>query len=317
MSPGFADEVIDYVDALLQDPASIPGQNEAPPAALAPAGRVEEIQPAPGPDLSAQTRGPASESESESESEPGSGFAPEPQQPLAEQAATVAPRLPRSESESDREPESASTRGPEPALAAGPPPPTTASMPAFDPAPLPVPPAAPAAPEPAPVAVPAPRPVAAAPAPLRAPAPAAATAPVSYQAQDSRWLRVMVGGDSYALELLRVQEVVRVAPIVAMRGARPAVLGVMNLRGRIVPVFDLGLWLGAGHVDADEHSRIVVVERDDELIGVLVSAVEDVVTLGRDRIEPPLPGGPAGVILGVARVGAAPTVLFDAYALYG
>ena len=140
---------------------------------------------------------------------------------------------------------------------------------------------------------------------------------MSYQAQDSRWLRVMVGGDSYALELLRVQEVVRVAPIVAMRGARAAVLGVMNLRGRIVPVFDLGLWLGAGHVDAGEHSRIVVVERDDELIGVLVSAVEDVVTLGRDRIEPPLPGGPAGVILGVARVGAAPTVLFDAYALYG
>ena len=303
MSPGFADEVIDYVDALLQDPASMPGQDGAPPAALAPAGRVEEIQPAPGPDLSAQIRAPESAS------------APEPQQPLAEQAATVAPRPPRSES--DREPESASIRGPEPALAAGPPPPTTASMPAFDPAPLPVPPPAPAAPEPAPVAVPAPRPVTAAPAPARAPAPGAASAAVSYQAQDSRWLRVMVGGDSYALELLRVQEVVRVAPIVAMRGARPAVLGVMNLRGRIVPVFDLGLWLDAGHVDADEHSRIVVVERDDELIGVLVSAVEDVVTLGRDRIEPPLPGGPAGVILGVARVGAAPTVLFDAYALYG
>ncbi|HET6434642.1 MAG TPA: hypothetical protein VFG18_02930, partial [Xanthomonadaceae bacterium] len=46
------------------------------------------------------------------------------------------------------------------------------------------------------------------------------------QAQPARWLRVSVDGDRYALELLRVQEVVRLAPIVAMRGAAEAVLGV-------------------------------------------------------------------------------------------
>lgn len=131
-----------------------------------------------------------------------------------------------------------------------------------------------------------------------------------------RWLRVAIGSDSYALELLRVQEVVRVAPIVAMRGANPAVLGVMNLRGRIVPVFDLGLWLGTGCVRPDERSRIVVVEREDELIGVLVTLVEDVVTLPQHRIEPPLPGSAAGPIVGVARVGTTPTVLLDAAALY-
>lgn len=135
--------------------------------------------------------------------------------------------------------------------------------------------------------------------------------------QPQRWVRVVVGRDSYALELLCVQEVVRLAPIVAMRGAAAAVLGAMNLRGRIVPVFDLGLWLGAGRVQPDERSRIVVVERDDELIGVLVGAVEDVVTLGQDRIEPPLAGADPGCTLGVARVGAVPTVLLDANALYG
>ncbi|WP_202843547.1 chemotaxis protein CheW [Luteimonas saliphila] len=179
---------------------------------------------------------------------------------------------------------------------------------------------------PPPVAAPAaaaqaPAPVAAATKPAATkPAAAAATGvqpgPITIAAA-SRWLRVVVGSDSYALELLRVQEVVRVVPIVPMRGATRAVLGVMNLRGRIVPVFDLGLWLHAGQVDVGEQSRIVVIERDDELIGVLVSAVEDVVTLGRDRIEPPLPGNAPGVVLGVARVGACPTVLFDAYALYG
>ncbi|HEY0503139.1 MAG TPA: chemotaxis protein CheW [Lysobacter sp.] len=132
-----------------------------------------------------------------------------------------------------------------------------------------------------------------------------------------RWLRVAVGDDSYALELLRVQEVGRTSPIVAMRGAATSVLGVMNLRGRIVPVFDLGLWLGTGRVCPDERARIVVVERDNELIGALVSAVDDVVTLGPDRIEPPLMASPSRAIVGVARVVAKPTVLLDANALFG
>jgi purine-binding chemotaxis protein CheW len=136
-------------------------------------------------------------------------------------------------------------------------------------------------------------------------------------APSNRWLRVTVGNGSYALELLCVQEVVRVTPIVAMRGASRAVLGVMNLRGRIVPVFDLGLWLGTACVEPDERSRIVVVERGDELIGVLVTLVEDVVTLTQNRIEPPLPGSAPGPIVGIARVGAVPTVLIDAGTLFG
>jgi len=121
----------------------------------------------------------------------------------------------------------------------------------------------------------------------------------------------------YAVELLRVQEVGRTVPIVAMRGAAPSVLGAMNLRGRIVPVFDLGLWLGTERVTPDERARIVVVERDNELIGALVSAVDDVVTLGPDRIEPPLMASPSRAIVGVARVVAKPTVLLDANALFG
>lgn len=132
----------------------------------------------------------------------------------------------------------------------------------------------------------------------------------------NRWLRVCVGVDSYAFELLRVQEVVRVAPVVAMRGAAHSVLGVMNLRGRIVPVFDLGLWLDVGAVQVDERSRVVVIERDDELIGVLVTCVEDVVSLEREHVEPPLHGTDPGPTLGVARVAEAPTVLLDADALF-
>lgn len=132
----------------------------------------------------------------------------------------------------------------------------------------------------------------------------------------TRWLRAALGKDRYAFELLRVQEVVRMSPIIALRGTAAAMLGVMNLRGRVVPVFDLAAWLGTGEVEPDEHARIIVVERDDELIGVLVSAVDDVVTLLRENIEPPLLSTDPGSVVGIARVGQLPTVLLDANALF-
>lgn len=194
-----------------------------------------------------------------------------------------------------------------------------APVPVPDPLPAPVVPAADAVadvPVPAPQASPAPA------LPSAAPMPAVPVEPPrAALIQATRWLRVAVDADSYAIELLRVQEVVRVAPIVRMRGAARAVLGVMNLRGRIVPVFDLGLWLGAGVVSPTDRSRVVVIERADELIGVLVTAVDDVVTLGRERIEPPMVTGISSTmtdaILGIARVGTTPTVLLDANALFG
>jgi len=191
-------------------------------------------------------------------------------------------------------------------------------------APVALAPAAPAS-RPAPVTTPAPVAVVSRPrAPVATPAataPPEPVAPPSTAAKPARWLRVSIEGDRYAVELLRVQEAVRMAPIVAMRGAAPAVLGVMNLRGRIVPVYDLGLWLGAGQAEPGERARIVVVERDDELLGVLVSSVDDVVTLGDDGIEAAYETlqkrrAADRAIRGVARPGGVPTVLLDANALF-
>lgn len=132
-----------------------------------------------------------------------------------------------------------------------------------------------------------------------------------------RWLRVAVGDDRYAVELLRVQEVVRLAPVIAVRGAVPSLLGVMNLRGRVVPVHDLGRWLRRRPVEPDERARIVVLEHQDELVGLMVTAVTDVVTLDTPQIEPPPPGVRDRIGMGIARTpGAPPTVLLDARVVF-
>ncbi|MFN7136915.1 MAG: chemotaxis protein CheW [Thermomonas sp.] len=166
-------------------------------------------------------------------------------------------------------------------------------------------------PEPQPTLQPAPAAVPYSP-PLAVPSVRAAPPPIG-----QRWLRVAIGDDRYAVELLRVQEVVRLAPIIAVRGAPPSLLGVMNLRGRVVPVHDLGRWLRRQPAEIDERSRIVVLEHHDELAGLLVSAVTDVVTLDARQIEPPAASLRDRTSMGIARTpGAPPTVLLDATAVF-
>lgn len=132
----------------------------------------------------------------------------------------------------------------------------------------------------------------------------------------SRWLRLRCGAQAYALELLKVQEVVLPVPLLPLRGTSPAMLGIMNLRGQVVPVMDLGIHLGAGAAGNDANTRIVVLEEDGETMGLRVTAVEDVANLTESQIEPPDTARICQIsndlFRGVARVSAQPMILLDA-----
>ena len=201
--------------------------------------------------------------------------------------------------------------------------PVRAAVPAAVPAPV-----ARAAPPPAPVAASRPAPP--------APAPASSGRPSSWQElqaqarnpassprgdrraseRTSRWLRLRCGPQAYALELLKVQEVVLPVPLLPLRGTPSAMLGIMNLRGQVVPVMDLGIHLGTGPARDDANTRIVVLEEDGETMGLRVSAVEDVANLTDSQIEPPDTARICQIsndlFRGVARVTAQPMILLDA-----
>jgi len=198
----------------------------------------------------------------------------------------------------------------------------------------------PAAPSPAPAvakAAPAPRPapvVPAAPAPtseVTAPAVVGNNVWATLQAQarepeqprhrranerTSRWLRLRCGAQAYALELLKVQEVVLPVPLLGLRGTGPSMLGIMNLRGQVVPVIDLGLHLDLTPIVEDSQTRIVVLEENGEVLGLRVSAVEDVTNLTESQIEPPdtvrICRISNTLFRGVARLGQRPMILLDA-----
>jgi purine-binding chemotaxis protein CheW len=132
----------------------------------------------------------------------------------------------------------------------------------------------------------------------------------------SRWLRLRCGGQTYALELLKVQEVVLPVPLLGLRGTAPSMLGIMNLRGQVVPVIDLGLHLGFAPIIEDSQTRIVVLEENGDTLGLRVSAVEDVANLTDSQIEPPDTARICQIsnalFRGVARLGRQPMILLDA-----
>ncbi|MCK7595127.1 chemotaxis protein CheW [Pseudomarimonas salicorniae] len=129
------------------------------------------------------------------------------------------------------------------------------------------------------------------------------------------WLRFNLARQSFAVEVLKVQEVLRVPLILPVRGTDEATLGVMNLRGQIVPVMDLAVRLGFPPTEPNEASRVIVLEEKGETLGLLVASVADVVNLSEGRMER-ISGTPsllaAEVVRGVSRREGLIIIMLDA-----
>ncbi|MFN2308662.1 MAG: chemotaxis protein CheW [Gammaproteobacteria bacterium] len=91
--------------------------------------------------------------------------------------------------------------------------------------------------------------------------------------------------ETYGINVMQVQEVLRVTEIAPVPGAPAYVLGIINLRGNVVTVIDARQRLGLEAKEVDDTSRIVVIEADALVVGILVDAVAEVVDLHQSEIE--------------------------------
>lgn len=96
-----------------------------------------------------------------------------------------------------------------------------------------------------------------------------------------------LGNETYAMDISYIQEIIRMREITFVPRAPHYMRGVINLRGRIVPVMDLSARLGLTTNEETAQSRIIVVEVGGESIGMIVDAVSEVLRLPEDHIEPP------------------------------
>jgi purine-binding chemotaxis protein CheW len=103
--------------------------------------------------------------------------------------------------------------------------------------------------------------------------------------QEAQWVAFHLGAEEYAVPITEVQEIIRVPTIARVPAAPPFVAGVINLRGRIVPVVDLALRLGLASGEAGRARRVVVTHVGSITVGLLVDGVTEVLALSQQHIE--------------------------------
>ncbi|MGR3178130.1 MAG: chemotaxis protein CheW [Candidatus Anammoxibacter sp.] len=102
---------------------------------------------------------------------------------------------------------------------------------------------------------------------------------------EGRYLTFFLGDEEYGVEISFVKEIIGVLHITAVPLSENYILGVINLRGKVVPVIDLRLKFGLSKCEPTERSCIVVIEYNRELIGVLVDTVSEVIDIGEDEFD--------------------------------
>jgi purine-binding chemotaxis protein CheW len=101
-----------------------------------------------------------------------------------------------------------------------------------------------------------------------------------------QWVTFRLAGESYGINVMQVQEVLRYTEIAPVPGAPSYVLGIINLRGNVVTVLDTRNRFGLMPTEMTEQSRIVIIEAAAKhVIGILVDAVAEVVYLRQSEIE--------------------------------
>jgi len=97
----------------------------------------------------------------------------------------------------------------------------------------------------------------------------------------------VIENEEFGIDILKVQEIIRPVAVTRVPNAPSFVEGVINLRGRIVPVVDLRKRFGLPEREQDQHTRIIVVELTNKVVGFLMDAVKEVIRVDRSVIEPP------------------------------
>lgn len=102
----------------------------------------------------------------------------------------------------------------------------------------------------------------------------------------TRWVSFTVADETYALNVLDVQEVLRAAEITPIPGAHPAIRGIINLRGNVVTILDARSFFSLPEKAFDDDSRIMVVElRSCEVAGIIVDSVAEVIALDEQIVN--------------------------------
>jgi purine-binding chemotaxis protein CheW len=129
-----------------------------------------------------------------------------------------------------------------------------------------------------------------------------------------KYLTFVLAHEEYGLEILKVREIIGLMDVTRVPGMPDHVLGVINLRGKVIPVVDLRLKFGMPNTDHTSETCIIVVSVNNQLMGVLVDRVSEVMDIRGEEIEDAPDVGTAvetNFILGMAKAKGHVKILLD------
>lgn len=128
------------------------------------------------------------------------------------------------------------------------------------------------------------------------------------------FLTFTLGGEEYAIDILKVQEIRGYDTVTRIAGAPEFIKGVINLRGIIVPIVDLRIKFKAGNAEFTPFTVVIILNLGARVVGVVVDGVSDVLTLAPEQIRP-APEFSSAIrteyIVGLASVGERMLILLD------
>ena len=101
-----------------------------------------------------------------------------------------------------------------------------------------------------------------------------------------QWVTFRLENETYGVNVMQVQEVLRYSDIAPVPGAPSYVLGIINLRGNVVTVIDTRARFGLMPDEITDNTRVVIIESNKQVIGILVDSVAEVVYMKASEIEP-------------------------------
>ena len=123
-----------------------------------------------------------------------------------------------------------------------------------------------------------------------------------------------LAAELYGVEIARVHEIIRLPAVTRVPRAPAFVEGIINLRGKVIPVVDLRRRFGLPMADHTRASRIVVVELGDQVVGIIVDGVSEVLRVNTSIVEPPSPvvtGIDSEYLQGIAKLPDRLVILLD------
>ncbi len=130
----------------------------------------------------------------------------------------------------------------------------------------------------------------------------------------SKYLTFVLGEEEYGLEILKVREIIGIMEITSVPQTPEFIKGVINLRGKVIPVVDLRRKFGMETAEYTEETCIIVVDIAASSMGILVDTVSEVLDIPQESIEPPPSFGSSintEFILGMGKIKGKVKILLD------